>query len=161
MEAFKVGSEPIADGLFTWPSDEPRLIGGRCVQCGAISFPVRAGCARCGATGLESHLLGPRGTLWTWTSQGFVPKEPFSGNVGTGGDAVPWFVGLVEIPGELRVESLLVGVTQETLEIGMPMRLVVVPFRIDDAGNEIVTFAFTRDESGVQQSTGETELAHA
>ena len=23
-------STPIADGLFTWPADEPQLIGGKC-----------------------------------------------------------------------------------------------------------------------------------
>ena len=138
--------EPIAEDLFTWPDDEPRLVGARCERCGAITFPVRTGCARCGSTDLGRHLLGRSGTLWTWTSQGFAPKAPFTGNVGVGPDDVPWFVGLVELPGELRVEGLLTGVTQETLRIGMPMRLVVVPFRRDKAG-EVVTFAFTPETS--------------
>jgi uncharacterized OB-fold protein len=156
-----VSAEPIVDGLFTWPSEEPRLIGGRCGRCRAITFPVRAGCSRCGATGLEPTLLGRRGTLWTWTSQGFVPKEPFNGNLAIGPDAVPWYVGLVELPGELRVETLLVGVTQETLEIGMPVELVVVPFRIDEEGREIVTFAFAPVGPDIAAGERAAELARA
>jgi uncharacterized OB-fold protein len=152
-----MGGEPIAAGLFTWPSDEPRLIGARCGACGAISFPVRYGCARCGATGLTEYLLGREGTLWTWTSQGFLPKEPFNGNVTAGGETVPWFVGVVEIPGELRVEALLVGVDEETVKIGMPMRLVIVPWRIDEQEGEIVSFAFAPD--GWQPPRGADEEA--
>ncbi len=33
--------------LFTWPSDEPRLIGGACADCGAVSFPRPTSCSRC------------------------------------------------------------------------------------------------------------------
>ena len=29
-----------ADDVFTWPSDEPQLIGGRCTECGAVTFPM-------------------------------------------------------------------------------------------------------------------------
>jgi uncharacterized OB-fold protein len=161
MEVREMDSEPIAEGVFTWPSKEPQLIGNRCNACSAITFPVRAGCARCGSTDLERHLLGRRGTLWTWTSQGFLPKEPFSGNLGFSSETVPWFVGLIELPGELRVESLLVGVTQEALKIGMAVRLVVVPFHLDIAGHEVVTFAFTPDASVELQSARETEMADA
>ena len=25
---------PIAEGLFTWPSNDPRLIGSKCKKCG-------------------------------------------------------------------------------------------------------------------------------
>jgi uncharacterized protein len=138
-----VGSRPIAEGLFTWPDDEPSLLGAQCRACGAMTFPVRPGCPRCGATELEGCRLGREGTLWTWTSQGFAPKAPFSGNLLAGsGRFTPWYVGLIEIPGQLRVEGILVDVTEDTIKIGMPMRTVVVPFRVDDSGEEIVTFAF-------------------
>jgi uncharacterized OB-fold protein len=160
LEVDNVSTEPIAEGLFTWPSEEPQLIGNRCTACDAVTFPSRGGCARCGSTDLERHLLGTRGTLWTWTSQGFAPKAPFTGNAGFSDDAVPWYVGLVELPGELRVESLLVGVTQESLEIGMPVRLVVVPFRVDAEGREFMTFAFAPDESDGRSSEREAEKAH-
>ena len=40
----------------------------------------------------------------------------------------------------MRVESRLTET--EGLRIGMDMELVLVPFRTDDDGNEVVTFAF-------------------
>lgn len=133
---------PIADGLFTWPDDDPRLIGGRCGVCETYTFPAKTGCPKCGATDVETCRLGRFGTLWTWTSQGFIPKQPFSGTFFSAEPFEPWFVGLIEIPGQLRLESILTGCTQETLRMGMPMRLVVLPFSRTNIDDEIVTFAF-------------------
>jgi uncharacterized protein len=132
---------PIAEGLFTWPSHEPALIGGECASCGAVTFPLRDGCPRCGTTPLEQRELERRGTLWTWTSQGYLPKAPFSGTVADG-EFVPWYIGLVELGGQIRVESILHNVTEGELEIGMPMQLVVIPFRAEQPGQVTVTFAF-------------------
>ena len=79
--------------------------------------------------------------MWSWTSQGFPPKAPFAGDLWTGPEFRPWFVGLVEIDGELRVEALLTGVTADSIRIGMRLDLIVVPFR-RDGDDEVVTFAF-------------------
>jgi uncharacterized protein len=135
-------ARPIAEGLFTWPDDNPRLIGSCC------SFPVRTGCPACGGTALAERLLAQTGTLWTWTSQGFAPKAPFTGTFFATDPFEPWFVGLIELAGQLRLESLLVGCAQDSLRIGMPMRLVLMPFAATAAGDEIVTFAFTPAGSG-------------
>ena len=70
---------PFAEGLFTWPSDEPRLIGTRCPKCGITTFPVQAFCPGCPSDTMEEVLLEPRGTLWTFTTQDFRPKEPYRG----------------------------------------------------------------------------------
>jgi uncharacterized OB-fold protein len=139
--------QPIAEGLFTWPDDDPSLIGGSCLSCGTYTFPVRTGCPNCGATAIESRLLERTGTLWTWTSQGFPPKAPFTGTFFSADPFEPWYVGLVELAGQLRVESILVGCTQDTLRIGMGMRLVLMPFAATASGDEIVTFAFAPDEA--------------
>ena len=152
--------EPIADGLFTWPDDNPALIGGRCAACDRFTFPMRTGCPYCGATAMRRHLLGRHGTLWTWTSQGFVPKAPFSGQFSDPDDFAPWFVGLIALPGQLRLESLLVDCDQDHLTIGMPMRLVITPFRTVSPGSEIVTFAFAPDSS-VPAPANATEVSHA
>jgi uncharacterized protein len=140
-----MAARPIAEGLFTWPDDDPRLIGSCCRDCGAYSFPVRTGCPACGSTALEERFLERTGTLWTWTSQGFPPKAPFTGTFFATDPFEPWFVGLIELDGQLRLESLLVGCSQDTLRIGMPMRLVLMPFAAAD-DDEIVTFAFTPAE---------------
>lgn len=153
-----MGRKPIATELLTGVGDGAQLIAGRCVNCAAITLPLRTGCSRCGAQGLEQHLLGRRGTLWSWTSQGFPPKAPFAGDLWVGEKFVPWFVGLVELPGELRVETLLTGVTEDSLRIGMPLELVVIPFRRDETGDEVVTFAFAPVPEA--EGTEKEALAH-
>jgi len=51
-------------------------------------------------------------------------------------------VGYVELGGEIKVEARLTENDPEKLAHGMEVELVVVPFRTDDDGNEVVTFAF-------------------
>ncbi len=134
---------PIEEGLFTWPADEPQLIGSRCRSCGQVYFPSQRSCARCTAQDMEEHLLPRRGQLWTWTIQGFPPKSPpYAGPEVTPKDFTPYGVGYVELPGELRVESRLTTADPGELEIGMPMELVVVPFKTDEQGREVMMFAF-------------------
>jgi len=130
---------PVAAGVFTWPSDEPRLIGSRCAACGIVTFPAQASCPRCPSTEMAEHLLSRRGRLWAWTTQEFPPPSPpYAGP--TGAAFVPYGVGYVQLADEVRVESRLA--TIQGLTIGMDMELVLVPFRTDDDGNEVVTFAF-------------------
>ena len=54
---------PVAEGLFTWPADEPQLIGSRSAACGTTTFPTQSSCPRCGATAMEETLLARHGTL--------------------------------------------------------------------------------------------------
>ncbi|HEY8155481.1 MAG TPA: OB-fold domain-containing protein [Myxococcota bacterium] len=130
---------PVAEGIFTWPGDDPRLIGSRCAACGIVTFPAQGSCPRCASTGMAEHLLPRRGRLWAWTTQAFPPPSPpYAGPKGD--DFVPYGVGYVELGGELKVEARLTET--KGLEIGMAMELVLVPFRTDDQGNEVVTFAF-------------------
>jgi uncharacterized OB-fold protein len=132
---------PFAPEVFTWPADEPSLIGGRCAACGSVTFPTPASCARCGSTDVEQHLLPRRGTLWTFTTQEFLPKEPYAS-----GETLetfrPYGVGMVQLGDEVRVEGRLTESDANKLEIGMEMELVVVPFREDPDGAEIMTYAF-------------------
>jgi len=130
---------PLADGVFTWPPEEPRLIGSRCGACGIVTFPAQDGCPRCASTEMTQHLLSRRGRLWAWTTQEFPPPAPpYAGP--TGAAFVPYGVGYVELGGEVKVETRLT--TIDGLTIGMAMELVLVPFRTDGDGNEVVTFAF-------------------
>jgi len=130
---------PVAEGVFTWPSDEPRLIGSRCGGCAIVTFPTQNSCPRCACTEMAEHLLPRRGRLWAWTTQEFPPPSP--PYAGPTGDAfIPYAVGYVELAGEVRVETRLTQA--EGLRTGMEMELVLVPFRTNDDGNEVVTFAF-------------------
>ena len=132
---------PVAEGIFTGPAGEPQLVGSRCGACGIVTFPAQDSCPRCAATEMVEHFLPRRGRLWAWTTQDFPPPSPpYSGP--TGKDFVPFGVGFVELPGEVRVESRLTESDPDRLVVGMEMELVLIPFRTDDDGNEVVTFAF-------------------
>jgi uncharacterized OB-fold protein len=130
---------PVAEGVFTWPGDEPRLIGSRCAACAIVTFPAQGSCPRCASTEMAEHLLPRRGRLWAWTTQHFPPPSP--PYLGPTGDAfIPYGVGYVELADEVKVETRLTETSG--LRIGMDMELVLVPFRTNDEGNEVVTFAF-------------------
>jgi uncharacterized OB-fold protein len=132
---------PIAEDLFSWPSAEPRLLGSYCGTCGAYAFPLQDWCPRCGAD-MERVELSPTGTVWTWTSQEFLPPAPPYAGPETTETFQRSYVGYVELEDQLRVESKLVGFDKEPPYIGQRVAAVVVPFRIDEEGREVMTYAF-------------------
>jgi uncharacterized OB-fold protein len=89
---------------------------------------------------MSQTLLPRRGTLVTWTTQGFPPGAPYKGPVGK--DFVPFGVGLVQLDDVIRVEGRLTENDPEKLKFGMEVELTMVPFTTDEEGNELVTFAF-------------------
>ena len=92
------------------------------------------------ATCMEAVRLATKGTLWTWTIQGFPPKAPpFAG---CAEPFTPFGVGYVELAGQVRVEARLTESDAKCLTIGMEMELVTEPLFVDDDGNQVVTFAF-------------------
>ena len=130
---------PVAEGLFTWPSTDPQLIGSKCTACGIVTFPAQESCPRCAGTDMAEHFLARRGRLWAWTTQDFPPPSPpYTGPKGA--DFTPFGVGFVEL-GDVKVESRLTEHDADVLQQGMEMELVVIPFNTDDDGNEVVTFA--------------------
>jgi uncharacterized protein len=136
------GQVAVADRLFTWPADEPRLIGGRCAACGQVRFPVSAGCERCGGTEATDTLLPERGTLWTFTTQNFRPPSPPYDGSDTAETFWPFAVGYVDLGGEVMVEARLTETDPARLTIGQQMRLVIVPYATRADGTEVMTFAF-------------------
>jgi uncharacterized protein len=134
---------PIADGLLTLEPGPPRMLASRCRRCAALAFPVQSGCARCGSVGLETVELPPRGTVWTWTSLEFMPVAPPDAGPEGPGAFTRYYVGFVELAGGLCVEARLTGLGARPPRIGEPVTLVVLPFRTDEAGNEVVIPAFT------------------
>ena len=91
---------------------------------------------------MQTYELPPNGTLWTWTTQDFLPKNPPYLGRERAKDFVPFAIGYVEIPGELRVEARLTDVDFADLRIGMEMTVTTVPFAVDEDGTEVITFAF-------------------
>jgi uncharacterized OB-fold protein len=130
---------PIAEGLFSWPSEEPRLIGSKCADCGEVTFPAQTRCPACPGSDCREVPLSARGTLWTWTIQNFPPPVPYAGDVRS---FVPFGVGYIELPEGVRIEARLTENDADCLRIGMDMELVIEKFADGEDGAELMTFAF-------------------
>ncbi|MFC1895829.1 Zn-ribbon domain-containing OB-fold protein [Thermodesulfobacteriota bacterium] len=133
---------PIGEGVFTWPSDDPRLIGSKCNNCGKVAFPAQNSCPSCCLEDVDKIELSKRGKLWTWTLQGFLPKSPPYAGPENEETFVPYGVGYVELPGEVRVESRLTENDPDKLKIGMEMELVIQKFIEDEEGNDVMAYFF-------------------
>lgn len=126
---------PLADNVFTWPSDNPALIGGMDAR-GRIRFPFM------GRPGEKPVELAREGALWSWTVQRFLPKQPPYLGRETKAEFQPFALGYVELSGQVRVETRLVDCAPEDLRIGMPMRLTIRPLFQDEQGQELLMYAF-------------------
>jgi uncharacterized OB-fold protein len=85
--------------------------------------------------------LARRGTLWTWTSQDFLPKHPYAGPE-TEEDFGGYLVGYVELPDGVRVVTRLLGVDRADVQIGMELELQLFAFNRDADGTEVVAYGF-------------------
>src|SRR5205823_2166488 len=97
----KADSISIRGGKANWPYtlDEPsRLLGSRCEDCGEHFFPRRAVCAKCLSERTADVLLGPRGTVYSYTFVHF----PLFGS--TRLEHVGYGVGQVDLPEGPRVQ---------------------------------------------------------
>jgi uncharacterized OB-fold protein len=90
---------------------------------------------------MREALLPRRGTLWTFTTQGFLPKHPYAGPE-TEETFQPYGLGYVDLGGQVKVEARLTENDPAKLRIGMEMELVVLPLRTAPDGSEVLTFAF-------------------
>ncbi|AYA26930.1 Zn-ribbon domain-containing OB-fold protein [Rhodococcus rhodochrous] len=134
-------TKALAPDVSTWPAENPQLIGSRCDDCSATMWPTQPRCPRCSGANISELLLPRRGTLVAWTTQGFVPKQPYAGNE-TAATFTPFAFGLVQLDDVVRVEARLVESDPEKLRPGMEVELTFVPFYTDEEGTDIVTWAF-------------------
>lgn len=132
---------PIAEGLFTWPSNDPRLLGSKCSNCGVVTFPAQNSCAACSGTETESVELARRGTLWTFTLQCFLPNRPPYDGPETPETFKPFGVGYVELPDQTRVQTRIKTEDVEKLHVGMEMELVIEKY-IERDGKDVVSYFF-------------------
>lgn len=127
--------------LFQWPNSKPALLASRCNQCGASSFPSTRGCMACGSEDQTVVELPTEGTLWTFTVQRFMPKEPYS-SWETQETFSPYGVGYMDLPGGLKIEGRIKTDDVSSLKIGMPIKVVFYTHRTEPDGTDIINYAF-------------------
>lgn len=88
----------------------------RCADCGHVWFPPEANCSHCLSTNTEWIKSSGRGTVVSFVVyyQGWLPGYR---------DAVPYNVAIVELEEGVRFINNIVGVPNESIEIGMPVEV--------------------------------------
>ena len=132
---------PIAEGLFTWPSNDPRLLGSKCQACGVVIFPAQSSCPACSSTDTKNIEMERRGKLWTYTIQGFLPNRPPYEGPETAATFKPFGVGYVELADQTRVQTRIKTRDVSKLKIGMEMELVVEKYMERD-GKDVIAYFF-------------------
>jgi uncharacterized OB-fold protein len=130
------GVRPVVQGLFTPVGslgDPVQLIAIRCDTCGAVHFPRRVLCSNCSSSALREVLLGPGGTLYSYTS---LPDA--RGDDPEGG---PYVVGQILFPEGVRVQGRLRGFTPADFVLDRPVRAVLGAIGTSD-GEMTVSYVF-------------------
>lgn len=142
---------PVHESLYHLGADgNPRLIGGRCRECGDHHFPPLPTCPYCSSDEVDEVELSDHGELWSFTS---VLRAP-PGYRGP----VPFGFGVVELPEGLRVVSRLTEPDPARLIIGQEMQLVLDDLHTDEDGRVVQTYAFA--PSATSERTVEREAEH-
>lgn len=133
---------PIHPGLFTLPGDPrgPRLLAARCAACAKHHFPAATTCPYCSAGECTVEAIGGRGALYLST---VVHARP-PGYRGP----LPYGFGLVDLPEGLRVVSRIAEVDLAALRPGVPVTLEIAPLYTNDAGDEVLSFAYRPERAG-------------
>jgi uncharacterized OB-fold protein len=134
------GRRSIREGLLIGPLDDlaqVHLCGSVCKTCGETSLGVSEICPNCGGVDLARKALADEGTLWTYT----VVRHKPPGNYHGPDPFKPFGLGLVELPDGLRVMAPIEA-DIDSLAIGMPLRIRPYVLRTEDAGREVVAFAY-------------------
>ena len=131
---------PAVEGVFTWPSEEPRFIASRCKTCGTVSFPKFAFCRnpKCkNKRDVEEILLSRRGKLMTFTQVHYIPPPPYVPPQ----NFTPFAIGEVSFPEGIAIVGQMTGCKYEDLREGMEVEMVVQKLYEDD-GKEIMGWRF-------------------
>jgi len=135
---------PIVEGLFTWPSDKPQLIGSKCPVCGSVQFPKSDTCNNpyCDhSKPPEEILLSTEGTLYSYTIHVYDLREPFSYH------KAPYAIGAIELPEGINIIAKLTTTDEKKLKIGARMRFKVDKL-YEDEKNVYLTYYFEPVEEG-------------
>jgi uncharacterized OB-fold protein len=134
---------PAEEGLFTWPSDQPQLIGGRCKACNTYYFPktfIRHKPDCKDRSAIEDVLLSRKGKLYSYTVQ-YVPSPPPSPNPDP---FVPAPIGWVALPEGIAIPGKMTGCKLEDIKMNMDVELVVEKGSQDREGNDVLIWMWRK-----------------
>jgi uncharacterized OB-fold protein len=126
---------PIKEGIFKLTEgDDGYLTGSQCQACKETFFPKRFVCANCFSEKIKEISLGKKGRIVSYT----IARTGFPGAA-----VIPPFIsGIVELPYQLRLVTLITGYDFDKVQIGDEVDLYFWVAGEDDQGNELMAYAF-------------------
>jgi uncharacterized OB-fold protein len=118
----------------SWAVENSRivLLASRCESCEKVVFPARGTCDRCWAEmPTERVPLAGRGVLYSFSEVHIAPKD----------FKVPYLVGYVDFPNDVRVFAQLRGESQG-FEIGDSVVPDIDVIRVQPDGTEVESYVF-------------------
>lgn len=134
-------ARPEVEGLFTWPSEAPQLIAGRCSECGCHFFPHFAALHRPGCPGekVERVTLPRVGRVVSFTVQRYQPPPPFP----TADHYEPVVICMVAFDEEgLTIPGQMVGIEAEQVSTGMEVEVTADTLYRATDGTPMLTWKF-------------------
>jgi len=129
---------PVEEGLFVEAvsdDDKPFLIGNKCKECGLTAFPKTPVCPKCMKQDtMEETKFEGKGTLDSFSIvQAALP-----------GFKAPSIQAYINLENGPKIWSLVTGCepTEDSLELGMDMEMVIDKVREDSEGNELISYQF-------------------
>ncbi len=117
------------------PDEAPRLIGQKCESCGLTLYPPKSVCPKCWQSeGLREALLGPYGTLFTYSVVRIGTPEYAK--------KTPYAIGYVDLAEGVRVFAQLAVADFGDLAIGLEMELFIDELYTDDNGQNVMGYKF-------------------
>jgi uncharacterized OB-fold protein len=132
----------IKEDLFSTPLlplESVCLKGVKCRNCNETFFGHRRYCQNCGSSNLKEIVLSRRGKLFSYTIARYPPPGDYKG---PRDPYVPFAIGSVELPEGLRIIAPLTDCNIDSLEVDMPVELVIESFYRDEHDCEVIRYAF-------------------
>jgi len=111
----------------------PYLKGYRCRQCGQLDFPRLEICPNCWSEEFEMIPLSRRGKLYSYSDI----------YIGQSGMETPYVIGYIDLPGNLRIFSMLEGEVG-SFKCDEDVELTVGPIRMNRNGVPITSYKFKK-----------------
>lgn len=132
QEIAAISPKLISENLVHMLSDgTPRLVGGRCKTCGALSFPRADVCTECLSLDVETVYLSSEGQLYSYSVVHQAPQ----------GWKVPYTLGYIDLPEGIRVLAHI-DASPEAVVIDKKYRLSLDTVATDNTGAELSTYTF-------------------
>ncbi len=115
-------------------TDDLRLVGSQCLDCGERHFPEKLCCPNCSSRQLDKVILSETGVIDTYT----VVRQ----TAPTWKGPVPYIIVAVMLDDGVKVTSHLIDCDPEQVKIGSRVKTVAGKLREDEEGNEIIAHMF-------------------